>query len=56
MMVKSYKILKGERWWHIEYVSLHGEKYRISSFTSKESAENYIKVEGIRKVADGNSE
>jgi hypothetical protein len=54
MMVKSYEILKGERWWHIEYVSLHGEKCRISSFTSKESAENYIKVEGIRKVDNDN--
>lgn len=48
MLVKEYKIVQGDRWFYIEVTPLIGEKYRISSFTSKEMAEEYIKTQGIQ--------
>jgi hypothetical protein len=42
------KIVQGDRWFYIEVTPLVGEKYRISSFTSKEMAEDYVKTQGIQ--------
>jgi hypothetical protein len=47
MMVKSWEILQGDRWWYIKIVCLDGDVRRISSFVSYDSALNYIKLEGI---------
>lgn len=48
MMVKSFKVVKGVRWFHIEIEALNGEKYNIPSFVSEKSALEYVVAEGIR--------
>lgn len=54
MQVKQFKIVEGDRWFYIEIQPLVGESYRISSFTSKKCAEDYIKDNGIQVVKTGN--